>query len=166
MRFLIFILLAASCQQLPDRKEDCPGFLDEKTGRDAILFFHKPISGSTYEMLLFPVCNSSDTNQSKDVFFPKLGDGISFNVTSDDERYKRVFKEARNIHLNNRDSLAWNLQNIYYKYVNVNILSDVFSPTSEYRTAEKKLIMDSGEVLLLKYQFLSSVGVTINEGDH
>ena len=75
----------------PKKGTDCVGIKEGQYKGKALLFFHLPVSGSTYEILLFPICGK---DVSKDIpTWPKdfeIKPGVSLNLVSDDSLLKKI----------------------------------------------------------------------------
>lgn len=152
---VLMTLLFVSCNTIKKKGLDCPDFEKEKTEREAVLFFHRPISGSTYQLFLFPVCDIAK-NGIKDslVLNEQVPAGVSFSVASDDKQFQDILRTAKNIELVGHDSLALNYRNIYYSYIRVNILSDLQELKKNKELSQKKLTLTSGTEISLKYYFI------------
>lgn len=132
--FALMILFVVSCNSPSKESTPCPDFVKEKTGRDAVLFFHRPISGSTYQLVLFPVCDQS-REQLMDslVLSGQLSEGVSFVVVSDDKQFQDILRRSSKVDLVTSDSTGWNFKHIYYSFVKVDILSDIQSERNMLR---------------------------------
>lgn len=151
-------MLILSCHQKL-KEIDCNEIINDSFKGNAIIFFHKPISGSTYQFFLFPQCNADLNNKLDDVSaWGHLPEGVSFDITSDDQRFKTIFNNAKKINLKDRDQLAENLRFIYYCFAKVEFSSanDGFKNKEEL----KKLTLDS-DTVILKYHFISRVAFKI-----
>jgi hypothetical protein len=157
--FLIYIILVVSCQQKP-HETGCNEFIEKLFKGKAAIFFHKPISGSTYQIFLIPLCNAGfDSKSEEPSRWANLGKGISFNLTSDDPQFKTLYKNAQKESLKDRDQMAENFRSIYYCFAKVEVLCD----NNGTKTVEesKKLILESGSVMLT-FHFISNVKFKID----
>ncbi|MFT3677212.1 MAG: hypothetical protein QM781_15050 [Chitinophagaceae bacterium] len=151
----IMTLFVVSCNTTSKEAAACPDFVKERTEREAVLFFHRPISGSTYQLFLFPVYDiAKDGIQDSLVLNKQVTAGVSFSVASDDKQFSDILRTAKNIELVDHDSLAPNYRNIYYSYIRVNILSDLQELKKDKELSQKKLTLMSGTEISLKYYFI------------
>lgn len=161
--FAMVLLLLFSCnQQSKIIQCDLQNSTRNKFTGSAVIFFHKPVSGSTYQFFLFPVCDIKG-EEELEIFLKQhqLADGISFNITSDDERFKTVYTTSRKIELKSRDQLAENFRSIYYSFRHVEI-GDIESIVKvNIQKSEKKLVFRSGNEVIIKYCFRSFVNFAL-----
>lgn len=152
-------MLIVSCQQKP-RETGCNEFIEQSFKGKAAIFFHKPISGSTYQIFLIPLCNGDfDSKLEESSLWKNLGKGISFNLTSDDSQFKTLHKNAQKVNLKGRDAMAENFRSIYYYFANVEVLCD--NNGTKPMEESKKLILESGSVML-KFHFISKIKFKID----
>lgn len=157
--FLIYIALIVSCQHKP-HESVCNEFIEQSFKGKAAIFFHKPISGSTYQIFLIPLCNAGFDSKLEELsHWANLGKGISFNLTSDDPQFKTLYKNAQKANLKGREQMAENFRSIYYYFTSVEVLCD----KNDTKTVEesKKLILESGSVMLT-FHFVSNVKFKID----
>lgn len=153
-------MLIVSCQQTP-HKYSCEEPIQQLFEGNAAIFFHQPISGSTYQIFLFPLCDANfNTKLKKPSPWASLGKGISFTLSSDDPQFKILYKNAQKISLKGRGQMAENFRFIYYYFANVEVLcdNDDIIPAEE----SKKLILKS-ESVMLKFYFKPKVKFKINQ---
>jgi hypothetical protein len=156
--FFICFILILSCHQKP-REMDCNELIEESFNGKAAIFFHKPISGSTYQIFLFPLCNVGFDNKLEEPsYWTNLRKGISFNLTSDDPQFKTLYNNSRIKNLKGRDQMAENFRSIYYCFAKVEVLCDQDGTKSVEES--KKLILESSSVIL-KFHFISYVNFKI-----
>lgn len=155
---LICSILIFSCHQKP-KGTNCNDFIKGSFNGRAAIFFHKPISGSTYQVFLLPLCNTGRDNKSDSLSLDSLGTGISFNITSDNVQFKTLYKNAKKISLKGRDQMAENFRSIYYCFAKVEVLFD-YNDTKKTIEESKELILESGR-LILKFHFVSYVSFKI-----
>lgn len=117
-------MLILSCQQKP-RETVCDKSIDESFNGQAAIFFHKPISGSTYQIFLFPTCSTNfDSKLGESSPWDSLGKGISFSITSDNPQFKTLYNNAKILDLKGRDRMAKNFRTIYYCFTKAEVLFD------------------------------------------
>lgn len=154
----IYLTLVLSCPQKP-QDTGCNEIIDGSFEGKAAVFFHKPVSGSTYQIFLLPFCNADYNSKLKEPFSrDNLGIGISFNLTSDSPQFKSLYSNTEKLNLKGRDRLAENLRFIYYCLAKVEI--SYSRDNSKISEEAKKLMLDSNEVVL-KFHFVSSVDFKI-----
>jgi hypothetical protein len=156
---LIYIALIISCQHKP-RKTVCNEFIEQSFKGKAAIFFNKPISGSTYQIYLIPLCKAVfDSKQEESSQWENLGKGISFDLTSDDPQFKYLYKNAQKERLKGREHMGENFKSIYYYSTNVEVWCD--NNDTKTKEESEKLIFESGSVIL-KYHFISNVKFKID----
>ncbi len=149
-------LALSSCIQNTNKKS-CEGFINGEFRGNAIILFHKPISGSTYQVFLIPVCNLDTlTSLSELSSTNKIASGISFSITSDDERFRFIKDKSQSFFLKGRDHLGENFRHIYYSLVETKIVlsEDVMGFDNK---EEMKIILESGNEMEFKYNYVSSL---------
>ena len=158
--YFIFVMLIASCQQKPE-ETGCNDIIETSYKGEAAIFFHRPVSGSTYQIFLFPLCNAgSDKSKLKEPpDWSSLGKGISFDLTSDNPQFRILYNNAKKANLKGRDQLAANFSSIYYFFANVDVVCN--QDGAKGVEESKKLIFESDSVTL-KYHFLSYVNFKLS----
>jgi len=133
----------------------CPNFINDRTGRDAILFFHRPISGSTYQLFLFPKCDQSNEHFKDSLTLSgQLTEGVSFSFVSDDKQFQNILRTSNKVDLVTSVSTGWNFKHIYYSFIKVDILSDMREVKPHTKEIQMPLILKSGAEISLKYHFI------------
>ena len=150
--FLLVITLNFFCNQKSKVKK-CDEFAGMEFKGEVVIFFHKPISGSTYQIFLFPFCNNVRDKESEVGFsWPKVGTGISFNITSDNPQFQTLNKNVQKIDLKDREHLAQNFRAIYYCLAKIEIFySDL---VSNIKVESMVLTFDKSRKVL-RYRFVS-----------
>ena len=116
--FLLTLLIFGSCKGT--LKKDCDAPIGGHYQGRAMIFFHQPVSGATYELFIFPLCAEKypmDIEDKSSVF--TFGKGVTFVCTSDNAVFRSISTGAHRLTLLGRDSLAKQLQSVNYRIVNV-----------------------------------------------
>jgi hypothetical protein len=154
----------------PQKGTDCIGIKEGQYRGKAMLFFHRPGSGSTYEILLFPICGK---NVSSDIAtWPKdfeIKPGVSLNLVSDDSLFKKILNHSRLWSLAKREQLDKSLQSIYVATadIEVNGIENVTRTItgSNKDTIKAELYFSNGKDISLSYVYISQMSLrnfTIN----
>lgn len=163
-KFLLsLILIFISCNS--DKKENCKSIEAGKFSGNAIVFFHRPISGSTYELLFFPICNDiSSTSEIKtNISKIKMRKGVSIVLPSDDVFFKTIDSNSfklRLIESKDVNSIFWsiNASFIYVKFSNAENTTPL-SINNPNRGIEKILTFENGSKVSLIYYFSNKLRI-------
>lgn len=157
---LICLISILSCHQ-KQKETDCNDLSEQSFRGTAGIFFHKPISGSTYQIFLFPLCNEGLEDKLEELTsFHRLRKGISFNITSDDPQFKAIYNNAKKISLKGRDHMGENFKSIYYCFAKVEV-SYADGGTKKTSEETKELKLESGSVIL-NFHFISQAKLKID----
>lgn len=148
----------------PQKRTDCVGIKEGRYKGKAMLFFHRPVSGSTYEILLFPICGKNVSSDS--ATWPKdfeIKPGISLNLVSDDSLFKKILNNSRLWSLAKREQLDKSLQSIYVATadIEVNGIENVTRTItgSNKDTIKAELYFNNGKNISLSYVYVSQVSI-------
>jgi hypothetical protein len=154
--------LWSSCSDI-NRSVGCNSISNGHYKGLAVIFYHKPVSGSTYEMLLFPVCGDAPGSNVKGITGEdiskefKFQKGVSFNIASDDSLFFSVLHTSHNLSLNGKEKFTKSLQSIFFNvvYIEFSNAENNTSQTTSNKTSEvnKKLNLGAGREVELTYYF-------------
>ena len=141
----IFILFVFACtsreQRLCTELDGTP-----YTGQTVILY-HQPISGSTYELFLFPVCGLELREPGR--IWDSRGPGISLNLTSDDPMFRLLAEAAVKLPLKVNENLAENFKSIYVCRAQIRMKDYLISDRGE---KSKKILKLNNDIATLHYR--------------
>lgn len=148
IRTTVFILLLVSCRC----KADCVGVTSTHYEGNGQIFFHKPVSGSTYEFIYIPVCGMKP-NGKLDLRTENLLPGVSFTCTSDSPLTREVLKAARRFSVNSYSNLAEQFQEIYICPIYIDIEGLVNAKVNSDQQSEnnKKVMTIENRKVIITY---------------
>src|SRR5687768_6941021 len=100
VRIILALIVLSGC----NNKYHGSGIENGKFVGYAIIFYHKPVSGGNYEMLIAPVC--SDTKKltedlKTNITLINILSGVSSNININDAAFAEVFKKSQKFKLLN-----------------------------------------------------------------
>lgn len=156
--FLFTLSLLIGC----NRDIECKGIKDNQYSGYAIVFYHKPVSGSMIEVTIVPSCGDTlnlknlSERSFKDI---KLLRAVSYRVGIRDSLFANVFMKSRKIVLLNNQTLASELRNVYAcpVYIEFDGAQDITEATvnNMQNNLHEKLVFDDSLQIVIEY-FLSS----------
>src|SRR5450631_3777334 len=105
-----FVFTVMSCKNL-----SCPGIQDGKYRGYSVAFYHKPVTGSIYELIIIPSCSDSVDLIVKFMNGHKFKDmtGVSVGMNSRNLIFKGILDNSTELKIVNNDSLAPEFRRIY-----------------------------------------------------
>jgi hypothetical protein len=157
----LYLLILLSC----NKYHTCVGIKDGKYSGYGVVFYHKPVTGSSYELIMVPTCNDSIDLIGR-VKAGKLTNmlGVSIDMNSRNPLFDEVYRNSAKFRFLNNDSLAPEFRLIYVCAVNIqfdnadNDTKLVTHLSSDILT-EKIVFEDSSEISL-KYFIATEVRIT------
>lgn len=146
----IIFLLFVSCEH----KVHCVGISSDHYEGVGQIFFHKPVSGSSYEFIFVPVCCQEDFKGEIVVDSAKLSTGVSFLVTTDMSITKEVVLGARRLPLDGHSNLAEQFREVYIcpVYLNIEgITNDTEATTNQLNVNVRKEMIIGNQIFLITY---------------
>jgi hypothetical protein len=151
-----------------NRPSECSSIKNGQYAGYAIVFYHKPDSGSMVEISIVPACGdtlklkSDIENGIKEL---KILEGITYNVGIRDSSFMKVFENSRKINLLNNQTLASELRVVYAcpVYVEFKDGQNITESTtgSTQNSIHEKLVFKNGQQVTLEY-FLSNTLRIVN----
>jgi hypothetical protein len=145
----IIFLLFISCQH----KIDCVGISSDHYEGMGQIFFHKPISGSSYEFIFIPVCQR-DFKGAFVIDSANLSTGVSFVVTTDMSITKEVVRGARRFTIDGYSNLAEQFREVYIcpVYLNIEgITNDTKATTNQHNVNVRKEMIIGNQKISITY---------------
>ncbi len=107
----VVLLSILSC----NKNHTCIGIKDGRYGGYGLIFYHMPVSGSSYELVIVPTCSDSLDLVGEIVNGTKLKNmiGVSVNMNSRNTFFEGIYKNSVRLRLFNNDSLAPQYRVIY-----------------------------------------------------
>jgi hypothetical protein len=121
------------------------------------IFFHKPVSGSSYEFIFVPVCQGNFKGEIV-IDSAKLSTGVSFVVTTDMPITKEVALRARKLPLGGHSNLAEQFREVYICPVYLNlegITNDTEATSSQLNVNVRKEMIIGNQKLSITYFYAS-----------
>lgn len=153
MRIIISIssifLLIASCQH----NRSCIGVSSDHFEGEGQIFYHKPISGNSYEFIFIPVCQR-DFKGELVIDSANLSTGVSFVVTTDMSITKEVVCGARKYKIDGYSNLAEQFRDIYIcpVYLQIEgITNDTKTITGQHDLNVKKEMIIRNKKVVITY---------------
>ena len=145
-----------------NRASECGGVKNGQYGGYAIVFYHKPDSGSMAEISIIPTCGDT-LNLKGDIESSikelKIFEGVSYAVGIRDSSFIKVLERSQKINLLNNQTLASELRVVYAcpDYIEFNGAENITESTtgSKQNSIHKKLVFENGQQVTLEY-FLSN----------
>jgi len=113
--FALLVLFITGCK----RKPECNGVNKNQYTGYGIIFYHLPISGSSYELIIIPMCGDTTglglrNGIQNNLHKLKMLKGISVTIGSNkDSSFKTIFEAPQKLKLINEPTLAAEYQTIY-----------------------------------------------------
>lgn len=157
--FCLFILV--SCNKL----HTCIGIDEGKYSGYGLIFYHKPVTGSSYEQIIVPTCNDSSALIEKIKNSGKLVKviGVSIGMNSKNTLFEGINKNSEKLRLLNNDRLAPEFRvvyvcPVYIQFENAENDTKLVTHLSSDILSENMVLQDGSEILL-KYFITTEVQI-------
>lgn len=162
MNKILFLLCGLTLLLCCNRTDECNGIKNNQYNGYGIVFYHMPVSGGNYEIIIIPICgDTSDliVTLKDNIKKVKILEGVSCSVNIRNTSFNKVFGKSQKINLINNNTLAPQYRMVYVcpVYIEFKDAQNVTrtSTGNKKNTFHEKFIFESKQQLMLKY-FLSN----------